>query len=228
MPATEFRAAPSPHRTLVALGGIVLAVIVINGLIAVLGLYFVNERHARALSELDRLVENLETARAAEVHFKKQVQEWKNILLRGNNLADYAKYGDAFTGEQQIVREKLQTLATEEGPVSAARVRSLIQTHEDLVRRYGEALEAHPTSVIDVRAIDERVRGMDRPLTDELESLVEEVNRQVDATRAAAREADAAHYATLRTLVASATGVGAALVVILLLVARRSTSGRWR
>lgn len=224
MPATEFRAAPSLRRTLVALGGMVLAVIVINGLIAVLGLYFVNERHARALSELDRLVETLETARAAEVHFMKEIQEWKNILLRGNNLADYAEYGDAFTGEQQIVREKLQTLAAEDGPVPVARVRSLIQTHEDLERRYDEALEAHPTSIIDARAIDEQVRGMDRPLTDELESLVEEVNRQVDATRAAAREADAAHYATLRTLVTSATGVGAALVVILLLVARRSTS----
>jgi hypothetical protein len=43
----------------------VVTVIAINGLIAVFGLYYVNEQHMRTLVELDRLVETLNLARSA-------------------------------------------------------------------------------------------------------------------------------------------------------------------
>ena len=45
-----------------------------------------------------------------QVSFKKQVQEWKNILLRGSDYEQYQKYSKGFHGEETFVREEATKL----------------------------------------------------------------------------------------------------------------------
>lgn len=53
----------------------------------------------------------IDTARLSQVHFKKQVQEWKNILLRGNDRDLFDKHLTAFNEEEQKVNEYLKSLS---------------------------------------------------------------------------------------------------------------------
>ena len=50
------------------------------------------------------------TSLSAQVHFKKQVQEWKNVLLRGHEPELYERYLKQFYDEERNTRNALETL----------------------------------------------------------------------------------------------------------------------
>src|ERR1041385_5108535 len=52
----------------------------------------------------------MELARVLQVNFKKQVQEWKDILLRGHEAVDFEKYRDLFFKQESLVRENGKAL----------------------------------------------------------------------------------------------------------------------
>src|SRR5258708_4526715 len=56
-------------------------------------------------------VRQMEHARVVQVDFKKQVQEWKDILLRGHSPDDLAKYSQQFRQKEQLVRAGAQSLS---------------------------------------------------------------------------------------------------------------------
>lgn len=43
---------------------------------------------------------SVDAARTAQVEFKKQVQEWKNIMLRGNDPVAFEKYKQSFSKQR--------------------------------------------------------------------------------------------------------------------------------
>jgi methyl-accepting chemotaxis protein len=110
--------------------------------------------------------------------FQRQVQEWKDTLLRGNEPDLYAKYHDAFEknyAEVQAGLVQMRNLAND--PVLSTLigvndVDALIKLHVDLHQQYTEALKsfnpAHPTAG---QEVDILVRGIDRPFTAALSKL---------------------------------------------------------
>ena len=55
-------------------------------------------------------LKQVELARVMQVDFKKQVQEWKDVLLRGHVAADRARYSEQFFSEEARVRASGQAL----------------------------------------------------------------------------------------------------------------------
>ena len=136
-------------------------------------------------------------ARSAQVSFKKQVQEWKNVLLRGWDAEMYARYWRQFEAEERTVRESLASLRTSfvaQG-LATAGVDTLLASHRQLGVRYRAALAAgfDPADPLSIRRVDAAVRGMDRAPTDGMDTLVEIAQRhaaeraEVHRERAAAR-----------------------------------------
>jgi diguanylate cyclase (GGDEF)-like protein len=124
---------------------------------------------------------NLLLTREAQVHFKKQVQEWKNVLLRGHQEQDYIKYLSQFMEEEANTHNKV-TLLIDRLPKNsepAILAHKFISTHKNLGEIYREALfvyfnSQHNRSI----STDKAVRGIDRAPTDLLDEIVTKIKHQ--------------------------------------------------
>jgi methyl-accepting chemotaxis protein len=134
----------------------------------------------RAATEGEAVTRANDAARSAQVHFKKQVQEWKNVLLRGFDPAMFARYLEGFGEEEAAVRADLQRLRRMEMADAGLQmgIDSLLAVHGVLGERYREALAQYDGD--DPRAhrrVDAAVRGIDRAPTDAMDSLVVRIQR---------------------------------------------------
>jgi hypothetical protein len=115
----------------------------------------------------------------ANVEFKIQVQEWKNILLRGNTPTDFDEYRAQFDQQamtvQQLLKETKQLLAHTKEAV--ADINQLQQDHAGLTAQYRSALSTF--NVLDPQVsmtIDTKVHSIDRAFTLALEQKARDVS----------------------------------------------------
>ncbi len=113
-------------------------------------------------------------ARVIQLTFKKQVQSWKDILLRGADPASLEKYRNEFLAQEGEVQQSVQELA---GKVSDAEIKSQLKefaaSHAALGTDYGAGLEAFERSHgHDFHGADSMVKGKDRPVTDAMDGIV--------------------------------------------------------
>ncbi len=76
---------------LIAVGGIVLA-----GGFGIVSLSAFNAKLEKDLAEVREGVHTLVGIQSASIDFKTQIQEWKNILIRGNSEEEFKRYEKAF------------------------------------------------------------------------------------------------------------------------------------
>ncbi|HEX6042372.1 methyl-accepting chemotaxis protein [Longimicrobium sp.] len=173
---------------LVAVATLATLAVGLTGLLAVRSA--LDQVHAAAL-EGDAVTRANDAARSAQVHFKKQVQEWKNVLLRGFDPALFARYLGGFNDEEAAVRGDLLRLRRMHAatPEIRARIDSLLVVHSTLGERYRAALAQYDRAdPLAHRRVDAAARGIDRAPTDDMDSLVVHIQRAgqarlVDADR---------------------------------------------
>jgi len=216
------RTVPMPGRTFIALAGAILLMILAGGSVATFGLFYAAEQQAADQDHLDRMFRMADTVSRAEITFKEQVQEWKNILLRGGSSEDFTRYLSAFQHDGEQVEGSLKTVLSMVSPEQRGHVESLIAEHVALDARYREALvPAHDRlEPSQAAVIDQSLRGLDRPFTARLSAFTADIRQRLEEERQASQEAGLARYATLKRLSLAITGLGAALVLFLLLWAR--------
>jgi PAS domain S-box-containing protein len=158
--------------------GLALIINLVSGFYALYS-YKSAASHEARVRDLSFLIVN--ASLSAQVHFKKQVQEWKNILIRGHDIDLYNKYLGQFYDEERNTRERMETLLSlldKEGQ-GRETAQAFLQAHRRLGSQYRAALALYqpekPNPHIEV---DEKVRGIDREPTDLLDRVVYLANMQ--------------------------------------------------
>jgi len=172
---------------------------------------------------LSRQVRDAADARRMQVAFKKQVQEWKDILLRGRDPRDRATHVAAFREQERAVRA-LQAKLRERvaDPDAAVLLERFGAAHRTMGVRYDAALAAFTAADgRDPALADRMVRGQDRAPTDVIDSLVGRLERQVAASARAQRAA----VARERRAVAVLTALFFAALLVLLVRLTRAVVG---
>lgn len=129
--------------------------------------------NAKITEQRAELAENIE---GAAVAFKSQVQEWKNILLRGNDVEKFDRYVKGFAKEEEDVQShltkaiELQKLLSMPSNV----VEVLQKEHLALGKNYREALVTFKsTDPESGKKVDKLVTGMDRETTKQMAELAQ-------------------------------------------------------
>ncbi|HEX2808366.1 MAG TPA: ATP-binding protein, partial [Kineosporiaceae bacterium] len=132
-------------------------------------------------------------ARQMQVEFKKQVQEWKDILLRGFNPADLNQYSAAFHAQDDKVNRLEQALLdTAPDPKVRAQVVKFRDAHRQLDADYEQALSTFVAGGgRDPRTADHAVRGLDRPPTDLIDGAVAQLETTITGRVAEQKQATA-------------------------------------
>lgn len=114
-----------------------------------------------------------ERVRELQVNFKKQVQAWKDILLRGRDDAALEKYSQEFHTEAAAVDQSAAELAAAVADQQArSGLEEFARGHRQLDQAYDAALADYRASR-DFAAADAAVKGKDRQPTNALDTVAE-------------------------------------------------------
>jgi methyl-accepting chemotaxis protein len=157
------------------------------------------------------------------------VQEWKNILLRGDSSEALGKYQRAFDDEYSEVQRTLGALDTAAQGLAPLNLNldEIIAEHAAMKRRYDAALEPFAArNGASPRQTDAEVRGIDRTLTLEIDNIGATVTAQSVALREAIGRSAAERYRNIVLYTLIANLIIAALVIVILLISLSSLRAR--
>ncbi len=174
----------------------------------------------RALDTYARVIEvdiaNKDATASTIEDFKSQVQEWKNVLIRGKDPEQLERYWSAFQAREKAVATAAETLA---GRLPDEEARLLITrfaaAHQQMGVNYRAGFGAFKAAGFDSSAGDAAVKGMDRAPT----ALLDEARKRIDATAAAsqAQASSQRHEAVMTSITLMIAGLAAGIVAGLLL-----------
>ena len=127
-----------------------------------------------------------DSTRQAQADFKGQVQEWKDILVRGHDPANMAKYREAFDKSDKKVQDDFKSLATqlEALKINTAPVAKAVTEHKVLGEKYRAALDGWKSGdPLAYRSVDAAVKGMDRPMSAAMGELSASILKESEGIR---------------------------------------------
>ncbi|MBC7959758.1 MAG: methyl-accepting chemotaxis protein [Vallitaleaceae bacterium] len=142
-----------------------------------LGIYVLNEAEQNENTARDEMVAMyslIENARSSQISFKTQVQEWKNILIRGNDSEMYNKYFSAFEEQEADTQGHLANVLAsyEKLGIDDQIIKSAVSEHLLLGERYRTSLLEFDQGNPDAgKKVDAIVKGMDRGFVDIMEEI---------------------------------------------------------
>ena len=192
---------------LALLGAFFFLALVVVGLRGWSALDAASARSAHAMQRSVALTEAIDTARSAQVEFKIQVQEWKNILLRGGDENAFRRYREAFVASGAQTRKELKQLqALMSGlQLDTQPVEQAVQAHDALGVSYLAALQKYDGARADsAQAVDALVKGMDREPTRQIDTIVASIGKQSHSLMAQMKDEDeAAHRSATIAMLAT-------------------------
>lgn len=117
----------------------------------------------------------------ANLQFKVQVQEWKNVLLRGKQPAELDKYWQQFLAREQQVQGILEQLIEHSEAPLKARAEQLKESHRQLGQAYAQGRQAFLAAGADPVVGDQAVKGVDRAASEQMSALVSQLRADAQA-----------------------------------------------
>ncbi|MET0256454.1 MAG: methyl-accepting chemotaxis protein [Luteibacter sp.] len=212
---------------LAALGALLLAATVLVGVGGWRGLTRMHDVQVASARTALAYATAADAARVAQVDFKKQVQEWKDLLLRGADPAAFEKYRSAFGHQADAVKADLERLRGQLVAVGSpvADIDAAEATHAELREKYLAALASYKGAEAgSAHVVDGLVKGIDRAPTAAIDDIVARVQKASAATSQRLDQESSEAFRTSLVLL-GAVVLGALLVgaVVTLLLARSIT-----
>lgn len=163
-------------QILALLGGSLLATL----LIALACFHFLSNGVQNYKGLIDGPLHTSQLLDEANLQFKIQVQEWKNVLLRGKQPADLNKYWGQFEERQRQVQDILGQIANHESTDAElnTRIKNLREAHRVLGTAYQKGRDAFVAANGDPVVGDTAVKGLDRAASEQMSELVAQLREQ--------------------------------------------------
>jgi hypothetical protein len=193
------------RRSLISFSSTLVGLIAFIGIMSLFSIWSMNRAHIGTEQEIEKIRDLADEGLLAQIDFKVQVQEWKNILLRGSDQTARAKYMAAFENREAEMEKHLSNLATQADNFKLFefknRATTLIEQHRQLAGIYRQALASTPDLMINnVQSIDKMVLGIDRVLEDDISKLSQEISEFSKLQRNVLLQSLFDRYKTLRSV----------------------------
>ena len=185
-----------------------------------------------AIFSMQRSVNNLETvldevksleksADMANLEFKRQVQEWKNVLLRGQDPDRMERYWNSFQARQAEVQTIINDLTPRLAPYPELQdiAEQFLIDHRAMGEAYAEGRQAFINSGFDHTVGDAAVSGIDRAPSAALEDLGQQLSERAN-TRA--QQAASLADTTLKLAIALAVAFSLVILAAIVIFVRRA------
>tara|TARA_Y100001960_G_scaffold286098_1_gene323152 strand:- start:3267 stop:4754 length:1488 start_codon:yes stop_codon:yes gene_type:complete len=163
---------------------LVLAVSALTGLFLTASIgYFAFSELAK---EVEIVKDDIDGTRKTQVLFQKQVQNWKNVMIRGYDAKMYDKYYKRFINQYDGVQRELDSLiARYQGKPEYKGVDKDIAKlkvhHQNLQKSYLKGIKLFKAGdLTTIAAVDNAVRGADKPVTKGFDDLVSKIKELDD------------------------------------------------
>jgi uncharacterized protein YneF (UPF0154 family) len=161
-----------------------------------------------------------------EADFKRQVQEWKDTLLRGKDPAAFDKHWGQFQERERGVAASVQALIAQTGdPETQSLLKQFAEAHKTMGDSYRKALDQFKASGFDSTVGDKAVAGVDRAPTTLLANARERMGAiaKSESESTDARSTMALWAALGIMLAISAGAIGGAMIAVRRMVTRPLT-----
>ncbi len=162
-------------RLIAAVSAGVLLFIIISGI----AISLLNQ----AISDYNQLIAGSvaqeRSINAMNFKFKVQVQEWKNVLLRGKDPQKLKQYWNQFEEMHNAIQREGAELDSHLSGESHLKVEAFLRAHQQAFGRYQTGLDAFKAAGFDAAAGDAAVAGIDREPTTLLQESAELISAQV-------------------------------------------------
>lgn len=187
---------------------VLLACIAAIGLVAALGTWLLVSQVNQYAERVEHDVKAATLANSINLNFKNQVQDWKNVLLRGQNSQQRDKYWQNFlTLHEKVQAQSQKFIAASEFDEGKQQMAQFRQHHQQLLSQYQTGYAAFVAANYNALAGDQTVVGIDREPNKMLAELSAKLNGNIVLMST-----------QLKKQTADAITLGSILMIVILLI----------
>lgn len=196
-----------------------ISLLLFVGIISLFSIWSMNRAYHSASQQSIALSELNNILLSARIDFKIQVQEWKNILLRGKDIKDRKHYEQLFKLQIEKVEQNLHSASEKCNHLQlfmqCENIKDVLQQHRALAQKYDDQLSrSNFNDYNEIHLVDQNVRGIDRQLDNQMDKLSEEFSQLQSLQSIQIRQSLDSRYENLRKFILIVMSIVMAITIL--------------